>query len=125
MAVALPAVQLLANPLPCPSCSSWYTHPAPSPSMDPLTPQRLHACRYGRVALSCPTDQLGDIQEAAQAKGYTVLTPRVKLDTPGKATVEVVILADPDGHEVHVMVLCFALVWCDVLSCGVLVRDLL
>ncbi|GAB4816839.1 hypothetical protein N2152v2_003885 [Parachlorella kessleri] len=59
-----------------------------------------HGTGYGRVAFSCPTGQLGAIQEAAQAKGFTVLRPLVKLDTPGKATVEVVILADPDGHEV-------------------------
>jgi hypothetical protein len=32
--------------------------------------------------------------------GGTVLTPLVSLDTPGKATVEVVILVDPDGHEI-------------------------
>ena len=29
-----------------------------------------------------------------------ILTPLVSLDTPGKATVQVVILADPDGHEI-------------------------
>jgi hypothetical protein len=29
-----------------------------------------------------------------------VLTPLVSLETPGKATVQVVILADPDGHEI-------------------------
>ncbi len=40
------------------------------------------------------------LQEEAAARGYRVLTPLVSLDTPGKATVQVVILADPDGHEV-------------------------
>ena len=29
-----------------------------------------------------------------------VHTPYVSLDTPGKATVQVVILQDPDGHEI-------------------------
>lgn len=29
-----------------------------------------------------------------------ILTPLVSLDTPGKATVQVIILADPDGHEI-------------------------
>jgi len=29
-----------------------------------------------------------------------VHTPYVSLDTPGKATVQVVILSDPDGHEI-------------------------
>ncbi|XP_027223816.2 glyoxalase domain-containing protein 4 [Penaeus vannamei] len=32
--------------------------------------------------------------------GQKIITPYVSLDTPGKATVQVVILADPDGHEI-------------------------
>ena len=35
------------------------------------------------------------IQDGLKAKGQTILTPLVSLDTPGKATVEVVIPADP------------------------------
>ncbi len=35
-----------------------------------------------------------------EAAGYSVHTPFVSLDTPGKATVQVVILNDPDGHEI-------------------------
>ncbi|XP_040857067.1 glyoxalase domain-containing protein 4 isoform X2 [Ochotona curzoniae] len=46
-----------------------------------------HAAAFGRIAFSCP-------------KSETILTPLVSLDTPGKATVHVVILADPDGHEI-------------------------
>lgn len=34
------------------------------------------------------------------ANKETILTRLISLDTPGKATVEVVILADPDGHEI-------------------------
>ena len=34
-----------------------------------------------------------------EAKG-TILTPLISLDTPGKATVQVVILGDPDGQEI-------------------------
>ena len=34
-------------------------------------------------------------------KGETILTPRVSLDTPGKATVEVVILADPVSTRIQ------------------------
>lgn len=56
---------------------------------------------YGRLAFSCPAAQLLPAQEAAEAKGYAVLTPLVTLETPGKAAVQVVILADPDGHEVR------------------------
>lgn len=42
-------------------------------------------------------------------KGHKILTPLTSLDTPGKATVEVVILADPVRvifsllHLVHVL----------------------
>ncbi len=39
--------------------------------------------------------QLPGIEKAAREAGHTILTPLVSLDTPGKATVEVVILADP------------------------------
>lgn len=35
-----------------------------------------------------------------KSKNQKILTPLVSLDTPGKATVQVVILADPDGHEI-------------------------
>lgn len=41
------------------------------------------------------------LQEEVAVQGHRVLTPLVSLDTPGKATVQVVILADPDGHEVR------------------------
>ena len=40
------------------------------------------------------------LQEEARRRGHRVLTPLVTLDTPGKASVQAVILADPDGHEV-------------------------
>ncbi|PAA54926.1 hypothetical protein BOX15_Mlig029591g1, partial [Macrostomum lignano] len=55
---------------------------------------------YGRVAFSCPADALPGIQAASERAGQKVLTPLLSLDTPGKATVQVVILADPDGHEI-------------------------
>jgi hypothetical protein len=42
----------------------------------------------------CPS-QLEGIQKKAEEGGHKVLTPLVSLDTPGKATVQVVILADP------------------------------
>lgn len=55
---------------------------------------------YGRLALSCPAERLPELQENFTAAGYKVLTPLITLDTPGKASVQVVIVADPDGHEV-------------------------
>ena len=63
-----------------------------------------HAKAFGRIAFSCPSKELADIQanveEKAKALGGNVKTPLVSLDTPGKATVQVVILSDPDEHEI-------------------------
>ena len=54
-----------------------------------------HALAFGRIAFSCPSNQLPTIEHSVKEAGHTILTPLVRLDTPGKATVEVVILADP------------------------------
>jgi len=59
-----------------------------------------HAKAAGRIAFSVPASQLPPLQEKMVAANTTILTPLVALDTPGKATVEVVILADPDGQEI-------------------------
>lgn len=59
-----------------------------------------HGTGYGRVAFSCPAADLRPLQEEVAVQCHRVLTPLVSLDTPGKATVQVVILADPDGHEI-------------------------
>ena len=56
-----------------------------------------HAKAAGRIAFSIPDSQLPGAQEKMVAANTTILTPLVSLDTPGKATVQVVILADPDG----------------------------
>jgi len=56
----------------------------------------------GRLAFACPAGELAGLEEKARA-GWgeqAVLTSLVSLDTPGKATVQVVILADPDGQEI-------------------------
>jgi hypothetical protein len=59
-----------------------------------------HSKAYGRVAFSCPTEELQPLQALIESHNHKVLTPFISLDTPGKATVSVVILADPDGHEI-------------------------
>ncbi|EGD72430.1 juvenile hormone binding protein [Salpingoeca rosetta] len=59
-----------------------------------------HASAYGRVAFACPAAELPEKQKKAEEAGHKVLTPLISLDTPGKATVQVVILADPDGYEI-------------------------
>ena len=58
-----------------------------------------HATAFGRIAFSCPSKQLPVIESSVKTAGHTILTPLVSLDTPGKATVEVVILADPVGYS--------------------------
>jgi len=59
-----------------------------------------HAKASGRIAFSVPATALPGIESKVKAAGGTILTPLISLDTPGKATVQVVILADPDGHEI-------------------------
>ncbi|XP_077021563.1 glyoxalase domain-containing protein 4 isoform X2 [Tamandua tetradactyla] len=59
-----------------------------------------HAAAFGRIAFSCPQKELPDIEDLMKRENQKILTPLVSLDTPGKATVQVVILADPDGHEI-------------------------
>lgn len=59
-----------------------------------------HSKAYGRVAFSCPTGELKALQALIEEHNHKVLTPYIQLDTPGKATVSVVILADPNGHEI-------------------------
>lgn len=55
---------------------------------------------YGRIAFSCPYNEQETINKVIEEHKQTILTPLITLDTPGKATVRVIILADPDGHEI-------------------------
>lgn len=59
-----------------------------------------HAQAYGRIAFSCPNNQQEYIDKIIKENNQKILTPLISLDTPGKATVRVIILADPDGHEI-------------------------
>lgn len=59
-----------------------------------------HETAFGRIAFSLPADDLAQLEKEVKSAGHTILTPYVKLDTPGKASVVVVILADPDDHEI-------------------------
>jgi len=59
-----------------------------------------HATAFGRIAYSCPEDELPKIEQTMLESEETILVPLISLDTPGKATVTVVIVADPDGHEI-------------------------
>lgn len=55
---------------------------------------------YGRIAFAVPWDDQPVIDEKIKAINGNILTPLITLDTPGKATVRVIILGDPDGHEI-------------------------
>lgn len=58
------------------------------------------ATAYGRIAFAVGLDNQPLINEIIKKNKKTILTPLISLDTPGKATVRVIILADPDGHEI-------------------------
>uniref|UniRef100_A0A8C5R130 VOC domain-containing protein n=1 Tax=Leptobrachium leishanense TaxID=445787 RepID=A0A8C5R130_9ANUR len=56
-----------------------------------------HGTAFGRIAFACPKEELPHIEE--QMKKKEPENPNSPC-TPGKTTVQVVILADPDGHEI-------------------------
>uniref|UniRef100_A0A1B6DLV4 VOC domain-containing protein n=1 Tax=Clastoptera arizonana TaxID=38151 RepID=A0A1B6DLV4_9HEMI len=59
-----------------------------------------HATAYGRIAFSVPAAEQPAIDKKIKETNNKILTPLITLDTPGKASVTVIILADPDGHEI-------------------------
>lgn len=60
-----------------------------------------HSVAIGRLAVSVPATDLDAIQETVDKRtAGSVHTPKIGLDTPGKARVEVVISLDPEGYEV-------------------------
>ncbi|XP_054730383.1 glyoxalase domain-containing protein 4 [Anastrepha obliqua] len=65
-----------------------------------LTEPINRAKAYGRIAFAVPLNVQPAIDAIIQEAKGTILTPLITLDTPGKATVRVIILADPDGHEI-------------------------
>uniref|UniRef100_A0A0K0D2J5 VOC domain-containing protein n=1 Tax=Angiostrongylus cantonensis TaxID=6313 RepID=A0A0K0D2J5_ANGCA len=58
------------------------------------------ASGYGRIAFSYPDEELPALQEKIKAAKLPIVKELVTLDTPGKASVQVIILADPDEHEI-------------------------
>lgn len=60
-----------------------------------------HATAFGRIAFALPTQDLPKLEaKVKDAKVGSIKTPLVVLPTPGKADVQVVILEDPDNHEI-------------------------
>lgn len=62
-----------------------------------------HAVAIGRLAIAVPAAQMDIIEKRVAENKERVHTKRIKLDTPGKATVEVVILLDRDGYEICIV----------------------
>ncbi|VDM54295.1 unnamed protein product [Angiostrongylus costaricensis] len=58
------------------------------------------ASGYGRIAFSYPDEELLALQEKIKAAKLPIVKELVTLDTPGKTSVRVIILADPDEHEI-------------------------
>lgn len=60
-----------------------------------------HATAFGRIAFAIPTQDLTKLEDKVKnATLGSIKTPLVVLPTPGKADVQVVILEDPDNHEI-------------------------
>jgi predicted enzyme related to lactoylglutathione lyase len=62
-----------------------------------------HAAAFGRIAFAGSEVQRTYERAVAAGGESSVLHPPVTLDTPGKARVQVTILADPDGYEICVV----------------------
>jgi catechol 2,3-dioxygenase-like lactoylglutathione lyase family enzyme len=57
----------------------------------------VHGEAFGRLAIAIPT--VSDIYKTIVESNTTIVTGPIVLPTPGKADVEVLIIADPDGYE--------------------------
>lgn len=61
----------------------------------------MHATAYGRIAFSLPAAELPIIDKTIKGANEKILTNLITLDTPGKASVTVIILADPVSSTVQ------------------------
>lgn len=55
---------------------------------------------FGRIAFAIPFDEQTKLNDAIIKLNETVIHPLTSLDTPGKATVRVIILSDPNQLEI-------------------------
>uniref|UniRef100_A0A1I7XQL2 Glyoxalase domain-containing protein 4 n=1 Tax=Heterorhabditis bacteriophora TaxID=37862 RepID=A0A1I7XQL2_HETBA len=65
-----------------------------------LKTELIRSSASGRVAFSYPDDELHELQGKIQLAHLPIIKELVTLETPGKANVKVIILADPDQHEI-------------------------
>lgn len=57
-----------------------------------------HGTAFGRIAFTCPA--ISPVEARVKESSTVIKHGPVKLDTPGKATVEVLIIEDVDGYEI-------------------------
>uniref|UniRef100_A0A674ACD2 Glyoxalase domain containing 4 n=1 Tax=Salmo trutta TaxID=8032 RepID=A0A674ACD2_SALTR len=62
-----------------------------------------HGTAFGQIAFSFPCEQLTDLEALMMKGNHKTLTLLVSLDSPGKATVQVVIWTDSDAHEISLL----------------------
>lgn len=60
----------------------------------------IHESGIGRIAFACPWDHQVIIRDKVKNYGGKIVNDLIELPTPGKATVRVLILLDPDGYEI-------------------------
>lgn len=76
-----------------------------------------HAQAYGRIAFSCPYEEQPTISKLIEESKNKILTPLISLDTPGKATVRVIILADPVSIFLYGTVTPFIIMYSNSVVC--------
>lgn len=59
-----------------------------------------HKTGSGRIAVAMPGNKLDELQNACKGDKTAVLHAKQSLGTPGKASVNVVVVTDPDKYEV-------------------------
>lgn len=55
---------------------------------------------FGRIAFSCPFSEQEAFAKKLEEHKVEIIHPLTVLPTPGKADVRVLIIADPDKHEI-------------------------
>ena len=66
----------------------------------PIQEPVVHDTAIGRIAFACPWDDQQVIRDRVKLIGGAIMNDLIELPTPGKATVRVLILIDPDGYEI-------------------------
>ena len=66
----------------------------------PISEPVVHDTAIGRIAFACPWNDQQVIRDRVKVAGGVIVNDLIELPTPGKVTVRVLILNDPDGYEI-------------------------